>query len=390
MGVDLERKVTCLWKEPGVTKAYRTAVSLHGHTNHSKECLYFIVELANKNRFLRRALAAQEKRAESIKGIKVDFWKAYWTPPLPPLAAFELERDQIEQLGLTSMVSLTDHDNIEAPMLLRVVPEARRIPVSVEWSVPFRDAVFHLGLHNLPSGVAESIMASLAEFTKNPSEKRLPELLRMLHDNPDILVILNHPMWDLSGIGKARHLATLSAFVAELGMFVHALELGGLRTWEENQQVLHFAEGWNLPVVAGGDRHGCEPSAVINLTEAESFTEFVHQIRKECRTHVLFMPQYKEPVALRTAQTLLDVIREYPDYPIGSRRWDERVYHPDKDGVARPLSTLWVNSPGFIEFTFAGVRLLEVNAVRRAMQFMLGKPEHEMQFMLRKGQEVAP
>jgi hypothetical protein len=275
-------------------------------------------------------------------------------------------------------------------MLLRVVPEARRVPVSVEWSVPFRDSVFHVGVHNLPSTAAESMMMDLADFTKNPVERRLPELLRMLHDNPDILVILNHPMWDLSGIGKARHVATLSAFVAELGMFIHAFELGGLRTWEENQTVLHFAEGWNQAVIAGGDRHGCEPSAVINLTEAESFTEFVHQIRKERKTHVLFMPQYKEPVALRTAQTLLDVIRDYPDYPIGSQRWDERVYHPDVNGVVRPLSALWQKTPDFIEFAFAGVRLLEVGAVRRAMQLALGKPEHEMRFMLRDGQEVAP
>jgi hypothetical protein len=197
-------------------------------------------------------------------------------------------------------------------------------------------------------------------------------------------------MWDLSGIGAARHLATLSGFVAELGMFIHALELGGLRTWEENQTVLHFAEGWNLPVIAGGDRHGCEPSAVLNLTEAESFTEFVHEIRKDRKTHVLFMPQYKDPVALRTAQTLLDVIRDYPNYPIGSRHWDERVYHPDANGVVRPLSALWGKSPGFIEFAFSAVRLLEVGAVRRAMQLALGKPEHEMEFMLRDGQEVAP
>jgi hypothetical protein len=84
--------------------------------------------------------------------IRVDFWKAYWTPPLPPLAAFRLERKQIEnQLDLASLISLTDHDNIEAPMLLRVVPKARRIPVSVEGSVPFRDTVLHLGVHNLPS-----------------------------------------------------------------------------------------------------------------------------------------------------------------------------------------------------------------------------------------------
>src|SRR5262249_53002931 len=158
------------------------------------------------------------------------------------------ERDQIEHvLGLSSMVSLSDHDNIEAPMLLRVVPEARRIPVSLEWTVPFRDTTLHVGLHNLPSGRAESIVADLKQYPKCPDEKRLAELFGMLQENPDVLVILNHPMWDLAGIGTERHSSTLNNFVAKYGMFIHAFELGGLRSWEENQRTLHLAEGWNLP-----------------------------------------------------------------------------------------------------------------------------------------------
>jgi hypothetical protein len=199
--------------------------------------------------------------------------------------------------------------------------------------------VRQLGLHNLPSGQAESIVAELQNYTRNPQpeEKRLAELLSMLHGIRDVLIVFNHPMWDLTGIGKQLHASTASAFLASYGMFIHAFELGGLRGWEENQEVLHFAEGWNQPIIGGGDRHGREPSAVVNLTEAESFTEFVYQVRKERRTHALFMPQYAEPLTLRILQTLLDVIREYPEYPAGSQRWDERVFHPDRHGVVRPL-----------------------------------------------------
>src|SRR3974377_263433 len=178
-GGDLQRKVTCLWKEPGVAKPYRTGVSLHSHTNHSKEGLYFIAEYAASYWPLRKALATQEKKAQYKSAITVDFWRGYWTPPLPPVAAFELEKKQIEQnLGLESMVSISDHDNIEAPMLLRVVPEARRVPVSLEWTAPFQGAKFHIGVHNLPSERAESIMASLADYTANPDDRRLPEILQ--------------------------------------------------------------------------------------------------------------------------------------------------------------------------------------------------------------------
>ncbi len=31
---------------------------------------------------------------------------------------------------------------------------------------------FHLGIHNLPEGTAEEIMAALAAYTKNPSAQR--------------------------------------------------------------------------------------------------------------------------------------------------------------------------------------------------------------------------
>jgi len=30
-----------------------------------------------------------------------------------------------------------------------------------------------------------------------------------------------------------------------------------------------------------------------------------------------------------------------PISPLGSRTWDERVWHPDHDGVVRPLRELW-------------------------------------------------
>jgi hypothetical protein len=56
---------------------------------------------------------------------------------------------------------------------------------------------------------------------------------------------------------------------------------------------------------------------------------------------VLFMPQYAEPWKHRILQSTIDAVRHYPEFPQGSRTWDERVYHPDENGVARPLSELW-------------------------------------------------
>jgi hypothetical protein len=338
---------------------------------------------------LRWLIAQHEKRAQS-HSFTVNFIKGYWTPPLGPLPAFQLERHQIEQqLNLPALISLTDHDNIEAPMLLRVVPEARQIPVSLEWSVPCYGTVFHLGVHNLPSDQATWILHDLNAFTETPDNAALHELLAALHRLPEVLIVLNHPLWDLPGIGEAQHRHALNGFVTEYGSYLHAFELNGLRSWEENHDAAQFAKGWNQLVVAGGDRHGCEPSAAVNLTEAETFSEFVHQIRKERRSQVLFMPQYNEPLPLRLALSVLDVLRDYPDYTAGSQRWDDRVFHPDRQGEMRRLSEMWDMPPAFINWFVRAVHLLEAGPVRRLMRFALSLPQHEPRLLLHEYQEEA-
>ena len=86
-----------------------------------------------------------------------------------------------------------------------------------------------------------------------------------------------------------------------------------------------------------------EPSGNINLTNAATFSEFVQEVRREKISDVLFMPQCAEPWKLRMMQSAIDVARFYPEFPCGSRRWDERFYHPDANGAPRPLSELWLN-----------------------------------------------
>ena len=74
---------------------------------------------------LQVALEKQCKRSS----IQVDFEHAYWTPPLTPRLAYEAEMKQIQNvIGLDSLVSLTDHDNIEGPALLRTVAETCTSP----------------------------------------------------------------------------------------------------------------------------------------------------------------------------------------------------------------------------------------------------------------------
>ncbi|HEY2469728.1 MAG TPA: hypothetical protein VGI45_18055 [Terracidiphilus sp.] len=334
--------VSYLWRDQNAPRGFRTGISLHSHTNQSKETLDLLANLGCKYAVIRPLLSRLEQRAKAKCGLRVDYAASYWTPPMTPRLAFDLESRQIEKLDLSSMVSITDHDNIEAPMLLRTISSARGIPVSVEWSVPYGGIQdFHLGVHNLPSARARQWMQTLAEFTRRPGEERFKEILVALNDEPNVLVVFNHPMWDLFLVGQEKHEFLVNEFLQKYGAWLHALELNGLRNWEENRATRRLAEQWNMLLISGGDRHGVEPNANINLTNAISFTEFVHEVRRERRSNVLFMPQYAEPWKHRLLQSTLDAIRDYPDFPQGSRTWDERAYHPDANGVIRPLNEIW-------------------------------------------------
>jgi len=368
-----QSRLSCFERELRIAKHYRTAASLHSHSHHSKEGLQFIPQFAEKYPLLKWALRRQCSKA----AIPVDFDRAYWTPPLSAEMALQVEKGQIENgLGLGSLVSLTDHDTIEGPLLLRALPDTKQVPISLEWSVPFSGTVFHLGVHNLPAQSAQAITTDLASFTKDPCENRLTELLSALSEYPDVLVVFNHPLWDQSETGKARHEQAVVQFVETNGRFVHAIEINATRGWCDNGRVRDMAEKWELPCVSGGDRHGCNPSSALNLTNAQTFPELVHEIRNEGRSHVLMMPQYAEPRCMRITEMLLDVIREYPDHPIGMRRWDNRVFHPGRSTDADlPVSTLWGTPPAFIEVVFSVLRLLENSAVKNALTQAMPREE---------------
>jgi hypothetical protein len=252
--------------------------------------------------------------------------------------------------------------------------------------VVFSRVLFHLGVHNLPASRARAIMEELAACTESPDDERLKQLLEFLNSMPEVLIVLNHPLWDLDCNGLQIHRSALQYFLKRMGRFVHALELNGLRDWDENRGVRELASGWNMPLIGGGDRHGCEPNAVINLTRAANFSGFVEEIRRDGRSRVLMMSQYAEPMALRVLQTVLDVIREYPEHAPGSQRWDERVFHPRPEGGYMPVSEMWHDGPArFIEAIFGILRLAERGPLRHALRYALHNERN-----LRLGLEMAP
>lgn len=384
----MRNQLTYLWEDRRITSQFTTAVSLHGHTNRSRESLWFMAEFMSRNVLLRHALKRLNRRSVRAASITPNLSRGYWTPPLPPLEAFTLERRQIEEgLGMNSLISLTDHDNIEAPLLLRVVPEARRIPVSLEWSIHFENTILHLGVHNLPTAEAETWVRRMNAYTERPNPRELWELLSALVQIPQVLTVFNHPLWDLPNVGKTNHIRAVRDFLQSANPFLHAFELNGLRSWHENRDVVDMAKTYRHPVIAGGDRHGCEPSALLNLTNSSSFSEFVEEVRNG-DSHVLAMQQYADSRPLRIFHTVLDVIRTYPDHPLGSRVWDERVYHPDVDGVIRPISMLWEGPPRFMKNVFRILHAIDAEPYRSTLSRAFNRNPQMPRLELQDGQEA--
>jgi len=332
------------WSTEKPQARFGTGVSLHSHTLHSREPLDFIYRIARHRAPVRWALRRSEARYQSLHGIPLDLRRGWWTPPLGPRDAYSVEFDQIHSLGLNPVVSLTDHDDIEAPMSLQTVETSRDIPVSVEWTVPFRNTFFHLGVHNFPPSRARSWMDHLRAFTERPIESGLREILAGLNAEPGVLTVFNHALWDEMGIGTDLHRTAAVAFLSQYGEYVHAVELNGLRPWRENSSVIRLARDCSKPVISGGDRHVTEPNACVNLTNASSFAEFAAEIRSGW-SDVLLASRYRTPHATRVFHNIVDVFRTYENHPLGWTDWSDRVFYTAPDGLVASLSQLWQDGP---------------------------------------------
>src|SRR5262249_55812610 len=161
----------------------RAAVSLHGHSECSRETLEFIPRIARTIPVLSRYFERGVAQYQNEHGRPLDFGEWYWRPPVTPAAMIDSERQQLEQrLDLPGLVSLTDHDTVEGPQLLRASGRSD-VPLSVEWSVPFDGCLFHLGVHGMAPASVDGMMDAFAAYTAcGPAgaPRRLGELLDAL------------------------------------------------------------------------------------------------------------------------------------------------------------------------------------------------------------------
>lgn len=335
-------------KSNDFARDFKSGVSLHCHTQHSREMLDFIPHYAAQIPIVKNFWERERKSYFERNGREIDFSVGYWTPPLAAEEVFNLERGQINRIGLEAIISLTDHDEISANKIVRnEIGNAENAPISLEWTVPFEGGFFHVGVHNLPEQRADSITNDLLDFTFAEKrsliygENRLDELFGLLNEIPEVLVILNHPLWDIELFGKERHRVLLNSFLEKHGRWIHAFEINGFRKWSENKAVLEMADQLGFPVVSGGDRHGCQCNSVVNLTTVKTFGEFAEQIRFDKRSEVILMPHYRQPLNWRQLQSFAEILQNYPEFGVDRRHWQNRVYAKIDERGTKPLSFFW-------------------------------------------------
>lgn len=269
------------------------------------------------------------------EGKGIDFSTAYWSPPLSPQGVFDIEKKQIEDANLNGIVSLTDHDSIEAGLAVNQNESSMNAPISMEWTVPFEYGFFHVGVHNLPRDRSAELTETLLDFTfneANHNDAKLAEMFALLNEIPGVLVVLNHPLWDIEIVGKERHKALLDDFLSRHLRWIHAFEVNGFRSWSENKGVIDLAESLGVPLVTGGDRHGCKPNTVINVTNASTFEEFADEVRTDKRSEVVLMPAYEQPLHSRQLESFSEILSHYPHFRIGRQKWFDRVFFDTGDG----------------------------------------------------------
>jgi len=358
-----ENTIRFAWRESRPAEGFETGVSLHGHTMHSVECLDFLPRHLHMAPGISQIVSYYER----VRG--VDFARAWWTPPLSPASALDLEREQIAKLGLRPLVSITDHDDIQAGQALGITADPSDTPLSVEWTVPYERTILHLGIHNIPRGVGRTWMEVMSQHTARPDASALPGLLEEFSRVPDVLIVLNHPFWLEEGILESDHRPALERAIRECAAWFDAIELNGTRPWKENSRAIELARSLERPLISGGDRHCCEPSACINLTSARTFSEFVSEIHSGVSS-ILFQPQYREPMAQRVLEAARDILRTYPEYP-GRERWSDRIFYRGEDGVARTVAQICKGrEPRIVSTGVAAVHFIAGAGLRPALRML--------------------
>jgi predicted metal-dependent phosphoesterase TrpH len=290
---------------PHPDREYGYAVSLHNHSCHSVERLAALNHVVKKN--FMRPLSGIVQRSFGLGGVSnLNYGEITFNPPYSPEDVYQMEAAAAAKWGFDGVhLAITDHDGFAGNVALRRArPELNgRTAVSEELSLWFQGHLFHLGVSHMPESGADERHAQIQAAARGA---RYDELFETLAAS-GCLVILNHPLVAWKPGAPAIPVEEL---LSRYGWAIHALEVNGMRTREENDGVLQLARRWRKPVVGGGDSHLLVPSSVISVSRAATFKDFVAEV-KDGHAVPFVTPEYFAPLNWKLTLRVLFFISRY-------------------------------------------------------------------------------
>jgi len=274
-----------------------------------------------------RPLSGIVQRSFGLGGVaNLNYGDVTFNPPYSPEDVYQMEAAMAAKWGFDGVhFTITDHDEFAGNLALRRErPDLNgRTAVSEELSLWFQGHLFHLGVSHMPETGAEETHAQIQAAARGG---RYDELFETLAAS-GCLVILNHPLVAWKPGAQAIPVTEL---LSRYGWAIHALEVNGMRTREENDGVLELARQWRKPVVGGGDSHLLVPSSIISLSRAATFKDFVAEV-KDGQAVPFVTPEYFAPLNWKlTLRVLFFISRyrqiaSYQGQPVAEMLEDRRV-----------------------------------------------------------------
>ena len=290
---------------PHPDREFGYAVSLHNHSCHSVEkpaALNNVVKLAYM-----RPWSGILQKSFGLSGVPdLNYAEITFNPPYTPEDVYQMEAAAAANWGFNGVhLAITDHDEFAGSLdLLRSRPDLNgRIAVSEELSLWFQGHLFHLGVSRMPEREVEETHARIQAAARGG---RYDELFETLAAS-GCLVVLNHP---LVAWGPGAETIPVTELLSRYGWAIHALEVNGMRTREENDRVLELARRWRKPVVGGGDSHLLVASSVLSLSRAATFADFVAEV-KDGHAVPFVTPNYFAPIRWKLFLRVIFFISHY-------------------------------------------------------------------------------
>jgi hypothetical protein len=290
---------------PHPDREFGYAVSLHNHSCHSVERLAALNHVVN--RLFMRPLSGIVQSSFGLGGVSnLNYAEVTFNPPYTPEEVYQMEATVAADWGFRGVhLAITDHDEFAGNVALRRArPDLNgNVAISEELSLWFEGHLFHLGVCHLPENEAEATHAQIQAAARG---RRFDELFETLAAS-GCLVILNHPL-----VAWTPGAQTIPAteLLSRYGWAIHALEINGMRTREENDRVLELARQWRKPVVGGGDSHLLVASSILSMSRAATFKDFIAEV-KDGYAVPFVTPEYFAPLKWKLTLRVLFFISRY-------------------------------------------------------------------------------